>query len=136
MGKETDQPVVPPGDDRPHVLVVDDDRVIRKLARTLLESTGFTVSEAADGAGALEYLEAGQLCDLVLLDINMPGLNGDEVLRRLRANTATAGLPVVILSGANGGELGTELLDQCTDVISKPIDPPRFVAYIKTVLQS
>jgi two-component system, chemotaxis family, chemotaxis protein CheY len=65
-------------------LVVDDSRVVRKLARRILEANDFTVTEAEDGAKALAACRAG-LPDGVLLDWNMPVMNGIEFLRALRA---------------------------------------------------
>ena len=134
MSEATDHPVSA-RDGRAHVLVVDDDTVIRKLARTLLEKSGFTVWEAAHGRAALEHLETGRRCDLVVLDINMPGLNGHEVLRLVRGNAATAGLPVVMLTGCDGGEMEADLARECVDVIPKPLDPVQFVARIKAALR-
>ena len=64
-------------------LVVDDSRVIRKVARRILEDLGFEVAEAADGADALAWC-ATAMPDAILLDWNMPGMTGLEVLRRLR----------------------------------------------------
>ncbi|MCL6521417.1 MAG: response regulator [Firmicutes bacterium] len=79
------------------VLAVDDKPYIRQLLATDLGLQGYTVLEAADGAEALE-LAARRRPDVVLLDLLMPGLDGYEVLRRLRADPATADLPVIILS--------------------------------------
>ena len=64
-------------------LVVDDSRVIRKVARRILEDLGFDVAEAADGAEALAWCRTC-MPDVVLLDWNMPVMNGLEFLRRLR----------------------------------------------------
>ena len=64
-------------------LVVDDSRVIRKVARRILEDLGFEVAEAADGADALAWCVTA-MPDAILLDWNMPGMTGLEVLRRLR----------------------------------------------------
>ncbi|UCG87362.1 MAG: response regulator transcription factor [Gemmatimonadota bacterium] len=131
-----DQPAAMPADGQPHVLVVDDDSVIRKLARALLETSGFMVSEAVDGAAALEHLEAGHRYDLMVLDVNMPRLGGDELLRLARDMPATTRLPVVMLTGSDSRETETELMRMgAADCIRKPIDPPRFVACIKAALR-
>jgi CheY-like chemotaxis protein len=136
LGEKADKAIAPPDDDRTHVLIVDDDLVIRRLARTLLEKSGIKVSEAVDGAAALEHLRSGRLYDLMVLDLNMPEVNGDEVLRRVRGSAATAGLPVVILTGSDGGEMEVKLMEEgADDYIRKPIDPPRFVARIKAALR-
>jgi two-component system chemotaxis response regulator CheY len=65
-------------------LVVDDSRVIRKVARRILEVHGFTVAEAGDGQQALEACRA-EMPDCILLDWNMPVMNGLDCLKRLRA---------------------------------------------------
>jgi two-component system chemotaxis response regulator CheY len=65
-------------------LVVDDSRVVRKIARRMLEQQGFTVAEAADGSEALNFCRA-TMPDCILLDWNMPVMNGIEFLRALRA---------------------------------------------------
>lgn len=136
LSEKADQSVAAPEDDQTHILVVDDDTVIRKLARALLEKNGFRVSEAVDGAAALEHLEAGHAYDLVVLDLNMPELDGLEVLRRVRGNVSTAGLPIIVLTGSDGGAMEVKLMDEGADgYIRKPIDPHEFVARIEAALQ-
>ena len=71
------------------ILVVDDDADIRRLARTLLESAGHEVRTAADGLEGLAAAQDGGL-DLILLDINMPEMDGWETLRLLKAEPRTA----------------------------------------------
>ncbi|MDI3317752.1 MAG: response regulator [Bacillota bacterium] len=79
------------------VLAVDDKPYIRQLLVTDLGLQGYTVLEAADGESALE-ISLRERPDVVLLDLLMPGLDGYEVLRRLRGDPATADIPVIILS--------------------------------------
>ncbi len=71
-------------------LIVDDSRIIRKVARRIVEGLGFEVDEAADGAEALAYC-ASVMPDVVLLDWNMPVMDGLTFLRRLRAQPAAIG---------------------------------------------
>ena len=78
-----------------HILIIDDDADIRLLIVLLLESAGHTAVEAADGPAGLAYL-AAHGADCVLLDINMPGMTGWEVCRRIKADPATAHIPVII----------------------------------------
>ncbi len=119
-----------------HILLVDDDAVNRSLARTLLEKSGFRVTEAPDGLVALEHLTQGDRFALVVLDLDMPNLGGREVLARLRSAPETAKLPVVVLTGSDSLEAEIELMEQgADDYIRKPIDPPRFVARIKAALR-
>jgi len=80
------------------VLVVDDEPAIRALIAASLDDAECEVAAVADGAGALASM-SGSLPDLILLDVGLPGLSGDEVLSRLRADRATAGIPVVLLTG-------------------------------------
>ena len=75
-------------------LVVDDSRVVRKVARRILEAHGFIVAEAADGQQALEACRA-QMPDCVLLDWNMPVMNGIDFLKRLRTEYGPEKPPVV-----------------------------------------
>jgi two-component system, chemotaxis family, chemotaxis protein CheY len=75
-------------------LVVDDSRVVRKVARRILEAHGFTVAEAGDGQQALEACHT-QMPDCVLLDWNMPVMHGLDFLKRLRAEFGPSNPPVV-----------------------------------------
>jgi CheY-like chemotaxis protein len=119
-----------------HILVVDDDAVSRSLARSLLEKSGFRVTEAGDGAAAMDRVGQSDGFALVILDLDMPRMGGREVLERIRSTTATARLPVVVLTGAESGEVEIELMDRgADDYIRKPIDPMRFVARIKAALR-
>ena len=84
--------------DRPVILVVDDDAPILLLMRNLLREFGFDPVTANSGEQALAELRR-KTPDLVLLDRNMPGMNGDEVLAALRSDGALASLPVLMLTG-------------------------------------
>ena len=127
---------VPSAPPVPHVLLVDDDPINRALARTLLQKTGFRVSEAADGAAGLALLEADPGFTLMVLDLEMPVLGGREVLARVRHSAATAGLPVIVLTGSPSEELEAQLMeDGAHDYVRKPLEPARFVARIKAALR-
>jgi len=67
------------------VLVVDDEAPIRMLARRVLEDAGYQVSEAAGGLDAIELLSKGTTLDLLIADLDMPNLGGDEMVRRIRS---------------------------------------------------
>jgi len=71
--------------DRPIVLVVDDEAPIRQIERRLLEQAGYQVIDAAGAAEALALLHDGQEIDLLIADLEMPGVSGDEMVRRIRA---------------------------------------------------
>ena len=80
------------------ILLVEDDRFQRKAAEAKLRARGFDVVLAEDGEEALQALAGPVRPDLVLLDLIMPKLSGFEVLRRLKEDPATAGIPVIVLS--------------------------------------
>jgi CheY-like chemotaxis protein len=79
------------------ILLVEDDRFLRKAAETTLKQQGYTVITAADGEEALRVARSAPL-DLVLLDVIMPKLNGFQVLDALKKDPTTAHIPVIILS--------------------------------------
>ena len=120
----------------PHVLVVDDDAVVRALARTLLEKNGMRVSEASNGRVALEMLDAAGGVDLMILDLDLPELPGLAVLRQVRATVATAGLPVVVLTGSEEHGDEVQVMDAgADDYVRKPLDPSRFIARVNAVVR-
>lgn len=79
------------------VLVVDDESNMRFLLRMVLETEGFEVVEAHHGAAALERVKEEQP-DLIVTDLMMPVMNGRELVERLRADTETAGIPILVVS--------------------------------------
>jgi CheY-like chemotaxis protein len=82
------------------ILLVEDDRYLRRACETALRQRGFAVSSAVDGAEALDAI-ASELPDLVLLDLLMPKVTGLEVLRSLRSRPETRALRVLILSNSS-----------------------------------
>jgi signal transduction histidine kinase/CheY-like chemotaxis protein/CHASE3 domain sensor protein len=115
-------------DAEPLVLVVDDDDYVRTVLQEVLERAGYSVIEAADGETAIA-LAASALPSLILLDLLMPGMDGWTVLRELSANSATADIPVLVVSGAD--EKGE--LDRSVQVLEKPIDPEALLAQIRVL---
>lgn len=87
------------------ILVVDDEASIRQLERYNLEKEGFTCSEAADGPACLERVRR-ERPDLIVLDIMLPKKDGPEVCRQLKAQPATAAIPIVMLT-AKAEEIDT-----------------------------
>jgi CheY-like chemotaxis protein len=79
------------------ILVADDEPSVRVLLRRILEGAGHEVLEARDGAKALEQVAAHDV-DLVLTDVMMPVMNGLELIRALRADAATASMPIIVVS--------------------------------------
>jgi DNA-binding response OmpR family regulator len=116
----------------PRVLLIDDDKRLHELLTTYLEQNGFTVVGAPDGQRGLAELEAEPF-DVVLLDVMMPGLDGLEVCRRIRAKSR---VPILMLT-AKGDEtdrvVGLEL--GADDYIAKPFGPRELVARLRAVLR-
>ena len=103
-------------------LVVDDSRVVRKVARRILEDLGFEVAEAGDGAEALAWARTA-MPDVILLDWNMPVMYGIEFLRRLRQEPGGAEPRVVFCSVENDLDRIREALDEgASEYIMKPFD--------------
>ncbi|MBS1902112.1 MAG: response regulator [Bacteroidetes bacterium] len=117
------------------VLIVDDEKDIRDLLAYNLSKEGFGILTAADGNEALTQL-AQHTVSLVILDIMMPGLDGLEVCKRIRANDQWKTLPVIFLTARSaevdqivGLELGAD------DYIQKPVSPRVLVARVKSMLR-
>lgn len=108
------------------VLVVDDDRAIRETLRLALEEEGYSVIEAPDGAAALDILHATLQPMVVLLDLRMPRVSGDEVLRRVARNPQLTARNAFALVTANLHTLAPasdDLLDRMhVPVIAKPFE--------------
>jgi two-component system chemotaxis response regulator CheY len=103
-------------------LVVDDSRVIRKIARRILEDLGFEVAEAPDGMEALGWCRAA-MPDAILVDWHMPVMNGIDFLRRLRKEPGGDGPKVIFCSVENDLDRIREALDCGADeYIMKPFD--------------
>lgn len=117
------------------VLVVDDDAVILNLLRVNFELEGYQVRTAADGTAALALAhDAQNRVDVVVLDVMMPGIDGLEVARRLRADPATAPIPILLLSAkAQAGDIdaGRALAD---DYMTKPFDAGELLARVADLL--
>ena len=98
------------GNDAPKVLLVEDDRLLRKAADAALRERGYAVVTAADGVAALQAARA-ERPDLILLDLIMPRMHGYEVLRTLKADAQLADVPVLVLTNL-GAESDTQIATQ------------------------
>ena len=121
-------------DNRPVILVVDDDAPILLLMRNLLREFGFEPLAAGSGAEALASVRASRP-DLILLDRNMPGMSGDEVIQAMRADTALAEVPVLMLTGEPMEPDEIARLGANAAVL-KPFDVPALVELIRSHLVS
>jgi sigma-B regulation protein RsbU (phosphoserine phosphatase) len=122
---------------RAQILVVDDDAMSRKILVQLLASAGYESRECEDGAKALQIIRAKQP-SLLLLDFDMPELNGAEVLKRLRAdnNPAVAQIPAIMLTGHGSEESEVRCLQAgADDFVTKPINAAVLRARIETQLR-
>lgn len=119
------------------VMVVDDDRIVRRIVVTKLSGLGYTVSEAVDGQEALEKLEDGAVYDLLITDQLMPRMNGLQLIRALRASPKPekATLPVIMLTSKSGEQDIIQGLEAgLDDYVAKPFSPNELAARVRTVL--
>jgi len=122
------------GPDR--ILVVDDDGSSRLFARTVLEKRGYVVIEAGDGVEALARLRDAGPTALVVADLNMPDMDGLELLWEIRGDVELSHLPVIILTGAMDEVLETKLIEEgADDYICKPLDPRLFLARVGATIR-
>ncbi|WP_437971686.1 hybrid sensor histidine kinase/response regulator [Sorangium sp. So ce260] len=113
------------------ILHIEDDPANRLLVRKLLQSAGYEVLEAADGLEGVR-LACTHRPDLVLVDLNIPGLDGFEVTLRLRGEASLAGVPIVAITAE--GDRDTSLAVGCDGFLQKPIDARSFSAVIARYL--
>lgn len=112
------------------ILIVDDDVHINDMLKTLLTRNGYAVSQAFSGTEAVLAV-ANRRPDLILLDLMLPGLRGEEVLPRLR------GIPVIVLSAKADSDSKVKLLlDGAVDYVTKPFDSKELLARITVALRS
>ena len=119
---------------RPIVLVADDEPRNVRLLETLLASEGIDVDTAPDGAACLERVEAREP-DLILLDVMMPGVDGYEVTRRVRAHGKHRLIPIVLVTSLSATDERVRGIEAgCDDFITKPFDTREVLARVKTLL--
>jgi CheY-like chemotaxis protein len=125
----------PPGPINRHILIVDDEEGIRSLTRAVLERDGFTVTAAGDGVEALRlFRERVGAFAGVLLDLTMPNLSGEEVLRQLQQ--AGPRTPVILMSGYNEQEIINQFAGKgLAGFIQKPFRPAELLAVLRKILK-
>ena len=121
--------------DDSRILIVDDDEIIRKLLRRVLERSGFTIDEAASGEEAMRQIETNPP-DLILLDVVMDGIDGFQTCRKLKGIDKMAEVPIVFVTGRSDTGSIVEGLDAGgNDYITKPINRHEALARIRNHLK-
>jgi CheY-like chemotaxis protein len=120
----------------PLVLIVDDYQDAREMYAEYLRVCGFRVSEAATGLEALDL--ARELSpDLILMDLSLPGIDGVEAARRLKADARTHGIPIVALTGrAESSASAAAHKAGCSGFLLKPALPEKIVTEIRRILSA
>ena len=121
-------------------LVVDDESMIRDFLRAILESVSWQVIEAPDGQTALKLAQE-QKPQLILLDVQMPGESGFNTFANLRENSATAQIPVIMVTGVaektgikfSGKEMGEFIGKEPNAYLEKPVDPESLKSTVASV---
>ena len=116
------------------ILVVEDNETNMYLIRFMLEKNGYEVIEAREGAVGVE-LAVKEKPDLIIMDIQLPGIDGLEATKRIRASEADGDIPIIALTSfAMAGDKERALAAGCTGYIEKPINPETFMAEIEKYL--
>lgn len=118
------------------VLTVDDSPSIRQMVKVTLEPAGHQVIEASDGAQGLSKAQASRP-DLVITDLNMPNMNGLELIRALRKLPQLTGLPIVFLTTESSDAIKQEAKSAgATGWITKPFKPEQLLAVVNKLVRS
>lgn len=116
------------------VLVVDDDNAVRSVLQLILRRAGYDVTLAGNGLEALEVMRSGGT-DLVLLDIEMPGMNGLEFCEHLRSNPAWLKVPVIMMTGRPVEGIPEKVAQAgALELVTKPFDRTTLLEKIKASL--
>jgi two-component system cell cycle response regulator DivK len=116
------------------ILVVEDHEDNRQILRDMLSAAGYEMVEAHDGEQALEKVAASRP-DLILMDIQLPGIDGYEVTRRIKADPALAAIPIIaVTSYALAGDDAKAKAAGCDDYVAKPFSPRQLLTKIREYL--
>ena len=113
------------------VLVVEDDPLLRNLYRSVLKQAGYNVIDVEDGVAALRAVESTRPA-AVVLDLGLPGLDGRDVHRELRAHEHTRDIPVIVVSGGDTSDLQTP---EFACIFKKPLNPDSLLSAIEACLR-
>lgn len=118
----------------PKILLVEDNEMNRDMLSRRLARSGFEIAIAVDGRQGVEMASA-ENPDIILMDMSLPGIDGWEATRRVKANPATRGIPVIALTAhAMRDDRAKALGAGCDDFDTKPVDLPRLLAKINQLL--
>jgi CheY-like chemotaxis protein len=117
------------------ILLVEDNPMNRRVAEFLLKAQGYIVYEAKDGQEACD-LAKKHLPDLILMDLQLPGVDGFATTRAIKQNASTQNIPIVALSAyAMSGDADRAIEAGCDGYITKPIDPDEFPKTVASFLE-
>jgi two-component system cell cycle response regulator DivK len=117
------------------ILVVEDHEENRRIMRDLLTSASFEMIEAATGEDGVRVAES-ERPDLILMDIQLPGLDGYEATRRIKANPALRAIPIIVVTSyALSGDEEKARAAGCDDYVAKPFSPRALLAKVRELLK-
>ena len=118
------------------ILVIDDDKTITSLIRTILEKEGYTVQSANDGIVGVEMAQSIKP-DLILMDITMPGIDGYEATKKIKHNPGTRDIPIIFLTGKSASEDGGKAFAMGgVSFMRKPFQPQQLKDLVRLALES
>jgi two-component system, sensor histidine kinase and response regulator len=124
-----------PNQKNKNILVINDSPTLNALLQVVLEKEGYTVTVAETGLSGIEIAVAGEF-QLILLDYNLPGINGAEVCRRLRKNSVTKNIPIAFASATADKKISEELNDTDVDAyINPPFMGDVFIDKLRSLLE-
>jgi len=120
----------------PVVLIIDDEPIFRLyLEKTLGKK--FPVVLRCEGQAALSWIEEGHLPDIVICDLNMPGIDGWAILRKLKSMDITSGIPFIILTGMEDDKEKMQCLESgAAGYFVKPVNVPKIMSFIEEIVTS
>ncbi|GAK69542.1 response regulator [Agrobacterium rubi] len=117
-----------------NILTVDDSASIRMTTKIALTNAGYQITEAVDGADGLAKAKGGSF-DLIVTDLNMPNMNGLEMIEALRQSPAHTGVPIIFLTTESDADMKTRAKAAgATGWVTKPFDPENLVKIVRKVL--
>ena len=117
-----------------HALIIDDSKAMRMILRKILQQMGFETTEAGDGQAGLDALQSSADLDVVLVDWNMPVLNGLEFVKQVRANPALPQKPILVVTSETDPKYVVQIKDAgANSYIEKPFTPQKIVEQLRLV---